>query len=286
MIARSERLDNCRSKNYNAELTLRRALARYLRDVTPHKKGAPQEINRIKKMMRHPIARRRFRAIRGAHFARYRDKRLAASKAASTVKNELAIFSHVYTIARQEWGMERLANPVAAVRKPRTPPGRDRRLVNDEERRLLHTAGYPMRELIVIAIETSMRLGELLNLCWRHVNLQRRVVLILDTKNGEPRKVPLSTRAYKTLKRMPRQLDGRLFPALSVSTYSHRFKQLCAGAGIAGLRFHDLRHEAVSRLFELGLNVMEVAAISGHKSLSMLQRYTHPRVDDLVRKLA
>jgi integrase len=89
----------------------------------------------------------------------------------------------------------------------------------------------------------------------------------------------------KTIKSLPRRLDGRLFPEAGASSVSHKFRALCHAAGIEGLRFHDFRHEATSRLLELGLNPMEVAAITGHKTLVMLKRYTHLRAEDLARKL-
>ena len=95
----------------------------------------------------------------------------------------------------------------------------------------------------------------------------------------------LSRRAVKTIRSLPRRLDGRLFPEAGASSVSHKFRALCNAAGIEGLRFHDLRHEATSRLFEFGLNPMEVAAITGHKTLVMLKRYTHLRAEDLARKL-
>ena len=113
----------------------------------------------------------------------------------------------------------------------------------------------------------------------------RRIVTLADTKSGGARAVPLSKRAVKTIKSLPRRLDGELFPEAGASSVSHKFRALCDRAGIEGLRFHDLRHEATSRLFELGLNPMEVAAITGHKTLVMLKRYTHLRAEDLARKL-
>jgi integrase len=181
--------------------------------------------------------------------------------------------------------MESLQNPVSNVRKPKLPPGRDRRLAGDEEQRLLEHAEYPMHELIVLALETGMRQGELMALNWSGVNLKRRIVTLADTKSGDGRAVPLSKRAAKTIESLPRRLDKRLFPEAGASSISHKFRALCNKAGIEGLRFHDLRHEATSRLFELGLNPMEVAAITGHKTLVMLKRYTHLRAEDLAQKL-
>ena len=144
--------------------------------------------------------------------------------------------------------MESLVNPVSNVRKPKLPPGRDRRLAGDEEQRLLEHAEYPMHELIVLALETGMRQGELMALTWQGVDLKRRIVTLDETKAGNGRAVPLSKRAVKTIESLPRRLDGRLFPDAGASSVAHKFRALCNAAGIEGLRFHDLRHEATSRL--------------------------------------
>ena len=108
---------------------------------------------------------------------------------------------------------------------------------------------------------------------------------VVDSSGRSSLELPLSKRAVKTVESLPRRLDGRLFPEAGASSVSHKFRALCDRAGVEGLRFHDLRHEATSRLFELGLNPMEVAAITGHKTLVMLKRYTHLRAEDLARKL-
>jgi integrase len=137
-----------------------------------------------------------------------------------------------------------------------------------------------------LAIETAMRLGELLALEWKHVDLERRVAFLPHTKNGHSRSVPLSPIAVELLASWPRSLTGRVFPQWSrpdsVETVWRRAVQR---AGLEDLHFHDLRHEATSRLFERGLNVMEVAAITGHKTLQMLRRYTHLRAENLAERL-
>ncbi len=168
---------------------------------------------------------------------------------------------------------------------PKQPPGRNRRLQDDEEERLLTTAKHPMRELMIVAIETGMRLGEILNMRWHNVDLKNSTVVLEDTKNGERRVVPLSSRARKTIANLPRHITGEVFPSLSNTAVSHRFILLRKKLEIEDLRFHDLRHEATSRLFKKGLDMMEVASITGHKTLHMLKRYTHLKAEDLAKKL-
>jgi integrase len=137
-----------------------------------------------------------------------------------------------------------------------------------------------------MAIETAMRRGELLDLLWQDVDFRLRTVQVLQSKNGDRREVPLSRSAIAALRELnpDANLQGRLFPMTGNSVRS-AFDRLVSLAEIEDLRFHDLRHEAISRLFEKGLNPIEVAAISGHRELRMLQRYTHLRATDLAPRL-
>ena len=129
-----------------------------------------------------------------------------------------------------------------------------------------------------------MRRSEIAELRWEHMNIKACTVRLPLTKNGEARTVPLSSAARDVLRALPRRLDGSVF-GLRAKTITEAFEWAVQKAGIEDLTFHDLRHEAVSRLFERGLNPMQVAAISGHKTLQMLKRYTHLRAEDLVALL-
>lgn len=147
---------------------------------------------------------------------------------------------------------------------------------------------HPNRDLaalVSLALETAMRQGELLGLRWERVNLRSRIIHLDDTKNGTKRDVPLSVKARNVLLRLEPQTSGEVF-SYTANGLKSTWRFMLQKLGIVDLHFHDLRHEAISRLFELGtLDLMEVAAISGHKSLSMLRRYTHLRATRLVRKL-
>ncbi|WP_459873261.1 tyrosine-type recombinase/integrase, partial [Endothiovibrio diazotrophicus] len=274
------------SRSEAEQTTLGEALERYLREVTPAKKGADREKRKIRLWQNRKLALRPLASIRGADLAEFRDQRLADGKSPYTVNHDLNLISHLFTVAVKEWGMESLRNPVSYIRKPKQPQGRDRRLEGDEEARLLEVADSPYREVITLAIETAMRAGELRTLKWSNIDLEARTATLPDTKNGERRVVPLSSRAAEVLGRLAPLADGDdLFPSMTTGNLAYRFRALCKRAGVKGLRFHDLRHEATSRFFELGLNPMEVAAITGHKTLAMLKRYTHLRAEDLAAKL-
>lgn len=273
---------------------------RYLREVTPRKKGANAEGYLIGKWRRHKLALSPVASIRASDVAKYRDEALTRL-AASTVRNELNLLSAVFDVARKEWGYS-VFNPVRDIRKPSMPRGRARRLSKEEEALLLaecdRSRAWYLGSVVRLALETAARLGELHKLRWKEIDLQRRTAFIRDAKNGESRLLPLSSAAMVVLQNLPRSVDGRLFPVSDESIKSSFHDAVVRaraayvrdhgdleGDVLVDLRFHDLRHEAVSRLFELGLNPMEVASISGHKTLSMLQRYTHLRAEDLARKL-
>lgn len=264
------------------QTTLADAMQRYLAEVSILKKGHKQEIYRVATINKHKLAKFALAHIRGRDVAAYRDDRLKVA-APTTVNNELILLSHLFTTATKEWGMESLDNPVAKIRRPKLPKGRERRISPDEEARLLDTMPtLEMRVAVILAIETGMRRQELATLTWGMV--QGSVIYLDDSKNNTRRQIPLSSRCVDALKSMPRRIDGRLF-AVHPESIGRNFRNAAIRAGLHDVRFHDLRHEATSRLFERGLNVMEVAAITGHKTLGMLQRYTHLKADDLARKL-
>ncbi|MEC5159868.1 MULTISPECIES: site-specific integrase [unclassified Janthinobacterium] len=187
-----------------------------------------------------------------------------------------------------DWGIALPGGlPTAQVRKPAKPRGRDRRVTTAEIVKILDaTESSELRTIVTLAVETGMRRNELASLIWEEIDLKKQIAHLPKTKTDVPRTVPLSKAAIKALKSFGTKKNGRVF-ALQAESMSQAFERACAThrADIAGLRFHDLRHEATSRLFEKGLNVMEVAAITGHKTLDMLKRYTHLRAEDLAKKL-
>ncbi len=267
--------------------TLKELLERYLDEITPLKKGAASETNRLRALMRLPLARRFIASIRGVDIARFRDERLR-KVTPSTVKRDLVLLGHAFEVAHKEWGIY-VHNPVRDIKLPPENRPRDRRLQAGEEARLLDAcreARNPwLLPIVLLALETAMRQGELIRLCWEHIDLNRRTAHLPDTKNGESRTVPLSTTAVRVLRALPRSLHGQAFPGITTEAIKRAYIRAVRRASIENLRFHDLRHEATTRLFEKGLNIMEVASITGHKDLRMLRRYTHLKAEDLAIKL-
>ena len=286
--------------------TLFEALDRYKVEVTDLKKGAYQESRRIEFLKGHKLGNRFLASILGKDVAEYRDDRKKTVSDA-TVRRELTVLSHLFEVARKEWGMESLSNPVKAIRLPSARGEvRERRLSQKEEAAILAGCkeyGGDIHDVVVLAIETAMRRGELIGMTWNQVDLNKRTVTLPETKNGEKRVVPLSTTAIQTLKEMPRRIDGKVFgfedPHSITTAFLRVLKRArsvyeleCKEKGtkpdpsfLVDITFHDLRHEATSRLFEKGLNPMEVATITGHKTLQMLKRYTHLKAEDLAELL-
>jgi len=290
------------SRAPSEKLTIDRALKRYMEEVSITKKATTQRSERFTAQhLEAFFGKYSMAAVSAELVAKYRDERLGAGKSNNTVRIELAMLGHLFRTAIQEWGLGLAFNPVANIRKPSPGQGRSRRLTADEQERLFAAAdahSNPMLGWIIrLAVETGMRSSEVTGLRCGHVDLGRRVIRLADTKNGTARLVPLSRAATEILKpaldnpMRPSGTDLVFFgePGRDGKRRPYIFQKLWArltqDLGLDDLHFHDLRHEAVSRLVEGGLSDQEVAAISGHKSMQMLKRYTHLRAEDLVTKL-
>lgn len=264
--------------------TLLECLDRYINEWVPQKADPARERSHINALRILPIARRSMARIRSADIAAARDAWTADTHAPATIVRRLAVLSRVFNLARREWGMESLVNPVESVSKPRIANARERRVTDMEIADICTSTGsMELAGLIQLAAETAMRRGELCELRWEFVDLHARTAHLPHTKNGESRTIPLSSRAIDVLRGLPRRLDGRVF-GLKPDSVTQAFDRACVRAGITGLRFHDLRHEATSRLADL-LEAHELAKVTGHRDLRMVLRYYHPRAADLAKKL-
>jgi len=266
--------------------TLSELVDRYLKEVAPGKKSEPDIKGRAGLLKDH-LGHLVLAAITPLTVKEYRDYRLEIVKG-DTVRKDLSLLSRILKLAQQEWDIYLpRGNPVNSVGMPSKGKGRDRRLQSGEEDHLLKVAreyGGFIEDMILLALETGARRGELVNIEWSNINFIKRTVLLCDTKNGDDREIPLSTKAIKVIKRQPRHISGFVFP-ICADSITRAFTRVCDRAKIKDLRFHDLRHEATSRFFEMGFETMEVSAITGHKDLSMLKRYTHLKAEDLAKKL-
>ncbi|SPD48445.1 site-specific integrase [Cupriavidus neocaledonicus] len=318
--------------------TLSEVLTRYEREILPSKKGASPEISVLRIWQATEISTRVMAAVRSVDVAKLRDEWLVNRKPA-TVLRRLAVLSHVFSIARKEWGMESLTNPVDLVRKPQPNNARTRRITSgdsapdvssaDEEgssrgardgelERVMAASGSALLpSIICLAVETAMRRGEIVSLRWENVDLKRRIAHLPTTKNGSSRDVPLSTRAIAVLQarkdaeassgddvtedsaadagqifRIRGDAVTRAFER-AVLRARKLYEDECKladrarpdGKFLTDLRFHDLRHEATSRLASI-FPMHELAKITGHKDPRMLMRYYHPNAEELAKRLS
>ena len=268
--------------------SLHEALERFKLEYIPRLSHQRREINRVKFLQKRPLSNKFLASIRPKDIADFIREREQEGVNANTIRLYLSLLSRVFEVASIDWGMESLQNPTKKVHKPKLPQGRTRRLENDEEERLINNSSKPFQYVIRFALETAMRREEISTLTWQNVDFKKRTVYLPKTKNGEQRSVPLSPKALEILGELKNQKTITLnvfsmsSDAITTAMQSARKK-----AGIEDFKFHDLRHEAISRLFEnTDLDVMEIKAISGHKTFAMLARYTHLRTARLADRLA
>lgn len=267
-------------------VTVKALTDRYLQEVAPQKRSHRAMRYDLLALGRH-FRHRTLATLTPADVAGFRDARMADGCAGATVRKQLNVLARVIDTAGREWGIHAPTNPARMVSRPTPAAGRSRRVTAAEELVLLDACRASrapnLDAIVILAVETAMRLGELLALEWSNVHLDRRTAYLRNTKNGEPRTVPLSRRAVDVLTTLRGDDRGRVFPNWKDTlSFEHAWHRAVVKSGLLDLHFHDLRHEAATRLFEQGLNPMQVAAITGHKTLQMLKRYTHLRAEDLV----
>ena len=270
----------------SASTKLHDALDRYLHEITPTKKGAKQETNRIKVLMKLPLADWYLTEIRGKQIAEYRDARIAAGKSPSTIRNELGIISQVFETAAKEWGMYELKNPCANVKRPKHKKPRDRRLKPTEETKLLEALAQPYKDAVIVLLETAMRRGELCKLTWSDINLRTRIAHIRDPKNGHDRAIPLSVTATQIIAKQHQHSSTDAIFNIKPDSLTHAIIAATKAQGITDLHLHDLRREATSRLVESGVfSLPEIMQITGHKTLSAFGIYLKLDAAELAKKM-
>ena len=266
--------------------TLAKLLGRYVAEITPQKKSAASESRRIARLLKDPISQYLICNLTPETLSKFRDRRLLDGQRAAAY--DLQIIRHVLNIASSEWGLNIKENPLDKVRFPAPSKPRDRRLDAGELDVLLAAANESgsayMPALILLAVETGMRAGEMLKLRWSDWNKEEAILHLIDTKNGRDRFVPLTPLANQVISSLDQKTDNIL--PTNYEAVKSAWQRLRKRTGISDLRFHDLRHEATSRFFEMGLTVPEVASITGHQTPTMLLRYAHADMQRLRRKLS
>lgn len=276
----------------NTKLTLKDLYRRYATEVSEHKRGARWEIIRLQRFEQDELAKIRLIDLRRADFERWIIQR-SGNISNSSINRELNLISSCLTQARL-WDLMQ-HNPMQDLRRPKNPPPRDRRLLDDELQALLIVMDYdPYRPItmqkqraavaMLFAIETAMRAGELCSLYPRHIDREKRTALLEITKNGDKRMVPLSAQALELLDQLDRwHLNEPLFN-FSTELLSSTFRKYVRRAGIENLTFHDTRHEAITRLASK-LGVLQLARMVGHRDIKQLQTYYNESAEELAKLL-
>jgi len=214
----------------------------------------------------------------------------AYKRSGATVNRYIAALSHLLSFTVKE---RRLLdrNPVSDIRRKKESRGRTRFLSDDERERLLKACGdsdWPaLRSLVLLALTTGARRGELIGLQWADVDVKAGRALVRESKNGEQRTLPLAGKALEALRELKLRGSARsehVFaqPSGFPGSYEHfdaHWRAALAAADISDMRFHDLRHTTASMLAAQGASLLEIADVLGHRTLAMVKRYSHLVVD-------
>jgi integrase len=270
--------------------TVSQMLDKYEIQVVPQKKSQKTQSGMLA-WWRTALGHYTLADIRPALIADFRDQLLkettsrGSQRSPATARKYLALLSHVFTVAVKEWGWIE-SNPVIKVTKPKEPRGRVRFLEDPERQALLEACRsssnpylYPV---VLLAISTGMRRGEIMSLKWGDIKFADGVIIIHESKNDERRSVPLATSAKLALQRLSkiRRIDtGLLFPSKQNPTkpidLRKAWETARSDSGVKDFRFHDLRHCTASYLAMNGATQLEIAEVLGHKTLQMVKRYSH-----------
>ena len=258
-------------------LSLADLVNRYLKEITPFKKGHEREKQRLKRLLKESICKRKVSQLSTKDFVAYKNKRILDGN--RTCRYDLALLHHIYNVAIKQWNYPIIYNPISNIPKPKCNPPRERRLSDNELKYILNEQfkNPNMVKIIELAIETGMRRSEILGI--NKNNYKDGIITLSDTKNGCSRKIPLTKKATEIL-------DNSKLPfQISDNAFKLSWNRMLNKSGIKDLHFHDLRHEAISRLFEMGFSIPEVSLVSGHKDVRQLMKYTHLKIKEIKKKL-
>ena len=279
-----------------SKTTLKSVLERHLAERMKLVRAPKKEAARFNTICKSKIIEKFLADLTPNDFAEYRDKRIEAGAAAATAIRELSFMSVAISKAIKIYNCWIPEHPISNSIRPKEAPPRNRRLEDDEYERLMqYCKGAPKFKkpspywcsAIDFTIETALRLNEQLSLRWKNISLDTMTMRIeaKHTKTNTERVVPLTPKALQVLKKIPRSIDGRVFP-MSINNFNRGWRAICKNANITGLRYHDLRREACSRLLERGLSISEVQLFTGHKTVSMmLKTYTAHNPVTVAKKL-
>ena len=262
-------------------------IERYLDEVTPTKRGRKVEELVLRAMLREPFIKIPLSVLGPRHFAQYKKDRLKRVSP-STFRRQYGLLLAVLRLSEQEWQWEAPTSCATSITLPAAQKTVIERISSAQEARIFEAAlklkNPFMAPLFSVAITSGLRRGELLNLRFTDWDRDTNLLTIREAKSGYPRHVPVFGKGLVALRSLWPSNRELIFP-ISPNAVRLNWNRLRAQAELPHIRFHDLRHEAISRLFEKGLSVPEVALISGHRTPSQLFRYAHADLKLIRRRL-
>jgi integrase len=278
-------------------VTVEQLFSRYAATESPKKRGARWEQIRLKMLARDfELFRRPVDQFTPAALVEWRDARLGQVSAYS-VNRELNLISAVCNVARKEWQITALAaNPVHSVTRPANPRARKQRVSPEQRAALIAALGWDgasqpanasqwVAFAFSLALETAMRKSEILAITWQHVHIDQRFIHLPSTKNGDERNVPLSSGALALLRLLKPGGDTARMIRIHSGHLDKLMREARQDTGLMAVRFHDSRREAATVFSKKLSNVLELSAVTGHKSLQVLKGYYAPTADYLADKL-
>ena len=270
----------------SVRITLGELITRYRDEITPTKKGAKEEKYKLNFILRNKIVKCRVLSLKTKQILEFKND-IKETRAASTVNKYIHYIYTIWETARVQWDIALPSrNPVSLVKKEKVTDKIDRILTPEEYQDLLVACSKSnlafLPEIVEFAYITAMRFGEITKLETKDINFEKSTALLLDTKNGESRLVPLTDRALEICNKF--RFREKLFD-INRDKFRHYFEQACFRAKVKNFRFHDLRACAITNLFLNGWSIAEVSVVSGHKTWSELKRYTRIKASDLIKKI-
>jgi len=269
-----------------ARISLGELITRYRDEITPHKKGRDTEKYKLNFILRHKIAKVKLLSLKAKHVIDFK-KDISEGRAPSTINKYIHYIYTVWETAKLNWDITLpYRNPCDLVKKEKVKDKIDRILSIEEYQDLLQACTTSnlafLPDVVEFAYITAMRFGEITKLKTSNISFEKSTALLIDTKNGETRLVPLTNRALKICQKF--RFREKLFD-INRDKFRHYFEQACFRAKVKNFRFHDLRACAITNLFLNGWSIAEVSVVSGHKTWSELKRYTRIQPDTLVSKI-
>lgn len=281
------------AKGMQPETLFSDVIKRYLNEVTPTKRGEKHEFNRLTRFLRHPITDKYISDVTRQDLELWIKERLETVKGES-VRRELSTIGHIFKVAVERWGYIQ-NSPMTGLQQPQASKPRTQRFTQEDIDEIVKISGYNESlktakartgAAMLFAVETAMRAGEICNLTWNNVNLEKRTAFLPITKNGSSRTVPLTKAAVNVLERLRDEIEqGDTCFQVKSNILDATFRKLKKTANREYLHFHDTRREALTRLAKK-VDVMTLAKISGHKDIRILQNvYYAPNMEEVAELL-